>query len=50
MRPMTTTFPLLVDYSSHGMVSAAQSLATWAGVQIPEAGGIAADALWSLMA
>jgi len=37
-------FQLQVDYSSHGMVSAAQPLATWAGVQILEAGGNAADA------
>ena len=37
-------FQLQVDYSPHGMVSAAQPLATWAGVQILEAGGNAADA------
>jgi len=37
-------FQLQVDYSRHGMVSAAQPLATWAGVQILEAGGNAADA------
>lgn len=37
-------FQLQVDYSAHGMVSAAQPLATWAGVQILEAGGNAADA------
>jgi len=37
-------FQLQVDYSSRGMVSAAQPLATWAGVQILESGGNAADA------
>ena len=37
-------FQLQVDYSPHGMVSAAQPLATWAGVQMLEAGGNAADA------
>lgn len=37
-------FQLQVDYSPHGMVSAAQPLATWAGVRILEAGGNAADA------
>ena len=37
-------FQLQVDYSPRGMVSAAQPLATWAGVQILEAGGNAADA------
>jgi len=37
-------FQLQVDHSRHGMVSAAQPLATWAGVQILEAGGNAADA------
>ncbi|MBT8395432.1 MAG: amidohydrolase family protein [Gemmatimonadetes bacterium] len=37
-------FHLQVDRSPHGMVSTAQPLATWAGVQILEAGGNAADA------
>lgn len=37
-------FQLQVDYSPFGMVSSAQPLATWAGVQILEAGGNAADA------
>lgn len=37
-------FQLQVDYSAYGMVSAGQPLATWAGVQILEAGGNAADA------
>ncbi len=37
-------FQLQVAYSSQGMVSAAQPLATWAGVQMLEAGGNAADA------
>jgi len=37
-------FQLQVDYSPHGMVAAAQPLATWAGVQILEDGGNAADA------
>ncbi len=37
-------FQLQVAYSSHGMVSAAQPLATWAGVRMLEAGGNAADA------
>lgn len=37
-------FQLQVDYSAHGMVVAAQPLATWAGVQMLEAGGNAADA------
>lgn len=37
-------FQLQVDHSPHGMVAAAQPLATWAGVQMLEAGGNAADA------
>jgi gamma-glutamyltranspeptidase/glutathione hydrolase len=37
-------FQLQVDYSPYGMVAAGQPLATWAGVQILEAGGNAADA------
>lgn len=37
-------FQLLVVRSPHGMVTAAHPLATWAGVQMPEAGGNAADA------
>ncbi len=37
-------FQLQVDYSSIGMVAAGQPLATWAGVQMLEAGGNAADA------
>ena len=37
-------FQLQVDYSPHGMVAAAQPLATWAGVQMLEMGGNAADA------
>lgn len=37
-------FQLQVDYSAHGMVAAGQPLATWAGVQMLEAGGNAADA------
>jgi gamma-glutamyltranspeptidase/glutathione hydrolase len=37
-------FQLQVDHSAHGMVAAAQPLATWAGVQMLEAGGNAADA------
>ncbi len=37
-------FQLQVAYSPFGMVSAAQPLATWAGVQMLEAGGNAADA------
>jgi len=37
-------FQLQVDYSAQGMVAAAQPLATWAGVQMLEAGGNAADA------
>ena len=37
-------FQLQVDYSSFGMVAAGQPLATWAGVQMLEAGGNAADA------
>ena len=37
-------FQLQVDYSPHGMVVAAQPLATWAGVQLLEMGGNAADA------
>ncbi len=37
-------YQLQVDHSFHGMVAAAQPLATWAGVQMLEAGGNAADA------
>jgi len=37
-------FQLQVDHSPYGMVAAAQPLATWAGVQMLEAGGNAADA------
>ena len=37
-------FQLQVDHSAFGMVAAAQPLATWAGTQILEAGGNAADA------
>ena len=37
-------FQLQVDYSPHGMVAAGQPLATWAGVQMLEMGGNAADA------
>jgi len=37
-------FQLQVDHSAFGMVAAAHPLATWAGTQILEAGGNAADA------
>ncbi len=37
-------FQLQVDYSPYGMVAAGQPLATWAGVQMLEMGGNAADA------
>ena len=37
-------FQLQVDHSVHGMVSAGDPRATWAGVQVLEAGGNAADA------
>ena len=37
-------FQLQVDHSAFGMVAAGQPLATWAGTQILEAGGNAADA------
>lgn len=37
-------FQLQVDHSPHGMVAAAQPLATWAGVLMLESGGNAADA------
>ena len=42
--PGPPPFQLQVDHSPHGMVAAGQPLATWAGAQILEAGGNAADA------